>query len=152
MKRCLVVSIIAGIIFSFSSRSNAGIYSDDLARCLVESSTPSDKIILVKWMFTPMSLHPAVKSIASVSDEQVDKSNKEAADTIVKLITETCKDQTVKAIKYEGEAAIRSSFNVFGNVAAGIAGMNNGAPVPFTALRLRNFTFIWIWWPGTFLA
>jgi hypothetical protein len=118
MKRFSIYSVVAGIVFLFSSIVSAGVYTDDLSRCLVESSTSSDKIVLVKWMFTSMSLHPAVKSMASVSAKQLDNSNKETADLFVKLLTKTCKDQTVKAIKYEGEVAIHSSFNVFGQVAA----------------------------------
>jgi hypothetical protein len=118
MKKRAIYPVIAGVIFLFSSSVNAGVYSDDLSRCLVESSTSSDKLSLVKWMFTAMSLHPAVKSMASVSAKQLDNSNKEAADLFVKLLTVTCKDPAIKAIKYEGEVAIQSSFSVFGRVAA----------------------------------
>lgn len=105
-------------MFLFSSNVNAGAYSDDLSRCLVESSSSADKPVLVKWMFTAMSLHPAVKSIASVSAQQVDISNREVANLFVKLVTETCKDQTIKAIKYEGNVALQSSFSILGQVAA----------------------------------
>ena len=117
MKKYSIYSVIAGIMFLFSFSVNAGVYTDDLSRCLVESSTSSDKLTLVKWIFTAISLHPAVKSIATVSAKQIDNSNKEAADIFVKLVTETCKDQTVKAIKYEGEIAIQTSFGVLGQVA-----------------------------------
>ena len=117
MKKYSIFSIIAGILFLFSFGVNAGMYTDDLSRCLVESSTPSDKLALVKWIFTAISLHPSVKSIASVSTEQIDNANKETADIFVKLVTQTCKDQTVKAIKYEGQIAIQSSFGVLGQVA-----------------------------------
>ncbi len=135
MNKILIALIIAGVMLLFSSGANAGVYSDDLSRCLVESSTPSDKMVLVKWMFTAMSLHPAVKSIASVSKKQLDISNKETGDLLVKLLTISCKEQAIKAIKYEGAAALHSSFNVFGqvaakelfsnpDVAAGMAGLN----------------------------
>jgi hypothetical protein len=117
MKKYSIYSVIAGIMFLFSFSVNAGVYTDDLSRCLVESSTSSDKLTLVKWIFTAISLHPGVKAIASVSAKQLDNANKEAADIFVKLVTQTCKDQTVKAIKYEGQIAIQSSFGVLGQVA-----------------------------------
>ncbi len=101
-----------------SSSATAGIYTDDLSRCLVESSTASDKIALVKWMFAVLSLHPAVKSMASIPAEELENANKETAGVFVKLLAETCKDQTIKAVKYEGGAAIQASFNVLGQVAA----------------------------------
>jgi len=135
MNKILIYLIIVGIIFLFFSGANAGVYSDDLSRCLIESSTPSDKMVLVKWMFTAMSLHPAVKSIASVSTKQIDNANKETADLFIKLLTRSCKEQAIKAIKYEGAVALQSSFGVFGqvaakelfsnpDVAAGMAGLN----------------------------
>ncbi len=118
MKKYSIYAVIAGLIFLFSSSVDAGVYSDDLSRCLVESSTSSDKLMLVKWMFTSMSLHPAVKSMASVSAKQLADSSKETADMIVNLVTKTCRDQAKKAIKYEGGVALQSSFSVFGQVAA----------------------------------
>jgi hypothetical protein len=110
---CFVVVFI----LLFSPGVNAGVYSDDLSRCLVESSTSSDKLALVRWVFTSISLHPAVRSIASVSPKQVDDSNREMAALTVKLVTVTCKNETIKAMKYEGESALKTSFGVLGQVA-----------------------------------
>lgn len=103
----------------FSSGVNAGMYTDDLSRCLVESTTTADKLTLVKWLFAAMSLHPAVKSLASVSEKQIDNANRETARLFMKLLTDTCKAPAVKAVKYEGQVAIQSSFQAFGQVAAG---------------------------------
>ena len=105
------------IAISFTGMANAGMYSDDLSRCLVESSSPSDKTTLVKWMFTAMALHPDVAAMASVTPQQRDSANKAAADMFVKLVTETRLTQAKNAIKYEGPGAIQQGFNVFGQVA-----------------------------------
>ncbi len=96
---------------------SAGVYSDDLSRCLVESSTPSDKAVLVKWMFTSMALHPDVSEMSAVTESQRDSANKAAAEMFVKLTTETCLTQAKSAIKYEGAVAIQQGFQVFGQVA-----------------------------------
>ena len=103
--------------FAVSNLSQAGVYSDDLSRCLVESSTPTDKSVLVKWMFTSMALHPDVAAMAKVSEAQRLESSKAAADMFTKLMTQTCLDQAKKAIKYEGAVAIQQGFAVFGQVA-----------------------------------
>lgn len=103
---------------AFSPTASAGVYTNDLARCLVSSSTPADKLTLVKWMFTAMSLHPGVKSMASVSPAQVDAENKAMADLFTKLMTRTCKTQAADAVKYEGGEAIKAGFKVLGQVAA----------------------------------
>ena len=104
-------------LITFSGISQAGVYSDDLSRCLVESSTPADKSVLVQWMFTSMALHPDVAAMANVSEAQRGASNKAAADMFMKLMTQTCVDQAKKAMKYEGATAIQQGFNVFGQVA-----------------------------------
>ncbi|MCF6253106.1 MAG: hypothetical protein L3J75_17835 [Methylococcaceae bacterium] len=116
MKSFLKV-LFVGIYITSSANSFAGIYSDDLSRCLVESSTPDDKTVLVKWMFTSMSLHPQVKSMSAVTPEDLEKSNKAVAEMFVNLLTVTCKAQAKKAINYEGGLAIQQGFNVFGQVA-----------------------------------
>lgn len=110
-------TIVAALLL-FSSAASAGPYSDDLSRCLVDSSTTADKIGLVKWVFTAISLHPAVKSIGSVTQEEFDAASQEAAATITRMMTKTCREQTANALRYEGEAAISESFGVFGSVAA----------------------------------
>jgi len=97
--------------------SKAGIYTDDLSRCLVESATSEDKITLVRWMFTSMALHPAIKDMANVNDSQRENANKEIAKLLVSLLTVKCLDVSKKAIKYDGTGAIQVSFSLLGQIA-----------------------------------
>jgi hypothetical protein len=97
--------------------AQAGVYTDDLAKCLVSSTTDADRNTLVKWIFAVMSSHPEVKSIAAVPDAKVDLLNKDAAALFMKLLTESCKAKTEQALKYEGSSAIGTSFQVLGQVA-----------------------------------
>lgn len=113
-----VVSLLMTTMIIIQPSAWAGLYTDDLSRCLVSSTTPKDKVNLVKWMFTAASRHPAVSSIASVSDKQLDDMNKEVAELFVSLLTETCKEQAQKAVRYEGQIAIQGGFQVLGQVAA----------------------------------
>jgi hypothetical protein len=95
----------------------AGVYADDMARCLVERTTQDDRLALVRWMFSAAAAHPAVESIARVTPEQLDASNKAVAELFVKLMTETCREQTTKALRYEGPSTMQLSFQVLGQVA-----------------------------------
>ena len=95
----------------------AGPYTDDLSRCLVESTTDEDRVNLVKWMFASASAHPAVQPLSTVSEEQLESANREMGELLMRLLTESCVDATKKAIKYEGEATIQTSFQVLGQVA-----------------------------------
>ncbi len=118
MKNNFSPAFALGLVMFFSSHSYAGLFTDDLSRCLVSSTSAADKISLVKWMFTAAALHPAVSSIASVSKEQLDEANKKTAQLFEKLLTKSCREQTIKAVKNEGTAAIQSGFQVLGQVAA----------------------------------
>jgi hypothetical protein len=97
--------------------SFAGPYADDLSRCIVESTTTEDRIALVKWIFIAFGFHPAVKKMVMVSKDQLEEANKQTAELYMKLLTETCKEKAQKALKYEGQIAIVTSFQVLMQVA-----------------------------------
>jgi hypothetical protein len=95
----------------------AGPYTDDLSKCLVRSSSDTDKVILVKWIFALLTLNPAVKSLSSVTDDQRQALDKDGALLMQRLILTDCHDETVAALKNEGMEAAQSSFQVLGQVA-----------------------------------
>jgi hypothetical protein len=63
------------------------------------------------------ALHPAVGSIASVSDAKRDELNRNAAKIVERLLTESCRSETRNALKHEGSGAFEQSFRVLGQVA-----------------------------------
>ena len=101
-----------------ASPAHAGPYSDELGKCLVASTTTADKGALVKWMFATAALHPAVKSIASVTPAERTGFNRDTARLFERLVTESCKAQTLEAMKYEGAVALQVAFQLLGQVAA----------------------------------
>jgi len=120
MNRILKIIITFVVIFFgiFSNQTAyAGVYTDDLTKCIVESTTTEDRVQFVKWLYFAISKHPIVKSISSVDESQFDASNKKIANLIMKLMTESCKEKAAKALKYEGIASIEQSFQVFGQIA-----------------------------------
>ena len=117
-KHRIAIGVTFAASIMMSAPANAGLYGDDLARCLVKSATSEQKTILVKWIFTVVTLHPAIKSLTSVTDEQRSHLNKDAAMVFQTLLTETCKTETEAALKYEGGPAIEQGFSVLGQIAA----------------------------------
>jgi hypothetical protein len=115
-KRFLLPALCVSAMF-YALPVRAGVHSDDLSRCLIESSSAQDKIVLVRWMFTSMSLHPAVEPISSVSREDFEQTSREMAQLFQRLLTEDCNAEAAKAIRYEGMAALGAGFSAFGNVA-----------------------------------
>ena len=97
--------------------AEAGPYTDDLSKCMVQSTTANDRLGLVRWMFSAAATHPAVKSIVFVSEQQLDDANKTVAELFMKLLTVSCRQQTQRALKYEGIRALQSSGEVLGRIA-----------------------------------
>jgi hypothetical protein len=100
-----------------SGAASAGVYTDQLSKCLVDSTTTEDRTMLVKWLFTAASVHPAISSLSTVNAEDRDAANQVIADLFVKLLTESCRDMAKTALKFEGAVTIQQSFQVLGQVA-----------------------------------
>jgi len=116
--RKLVLAAIASAVTCIgASPAQAGPYADDMAKCLVRSTSAADRTSFVRWFFAAASAHPAVQSLAAVSPEQRDESNKSTAALFQKLLTESCRTEVQQAVKYEGAQTIAASFQVFGEVA-----------------------------------
>ena len=118
--------------------AHAGVYADDLSRCLVESTSKEDRLALVRWLFTAATAHPAVADIAKVSPEQLDQASKATGDLFMKLLTESCVVQAKKAVEYEGPATFAVSFQVLGQVAG--AELFSSPEVNAAMSRLEKYT------------
>lgn len=95
----------------------AGPYSDVLGRRLVESTTSEDKVLLMRWMFALLSLHPEFKDMSIVTPQQRSDLNRQVAKMFQDLITVKCAKEAREAVRYEGMAAIQESFQILGQVA-----------------------------------
>lgn len=107
----LVLSLLCG------PAAHAGLYADDLSRCLVQSTSSKDKTDLVRWVVVNTTLHPDVSAIAVATAEQRVDTNRQAAQLLERLLTESCRSQSIEALRYEGDIAIQLSFKVLGQVA-----------------------------------
>ncbi len=110
------MGLLAGALVA--GPAHAGIYTDDLARCLVTKSTEADKTLLMRWMFGALGASPATRDLAAISPAQSDQLSKQGAELFGRLLTDTCHGETVAAMKYEGSGAIETAFSTLGQVAA----------------------------------
>lgn len=116
--RCfLAIAAVAALAVAPLSSAHAGVYADDLSRCLVKSTTPEDQVAFMVWMFSALGAHPAVKGYTTFTDEQRDAASAKAAGLMQRLMIEDCRKETVAGIRYEGQTAVLSAFNVFGQAA-----------------------------------
>lgn len=117
MKTLMLKTLLSAAALAAATTCSAGVYSDDLSRCLVTSTSSKDKTDLVRWVFANASLHPQLAGISSLSAEQRAAYNRTTASLFQRLLTETCKKQSQEAIKYEGPLAFQTSFQMLGQVA-----------------------------------
>ena len=109
---------VATLLGFASTMAEAGPYGDDLGKCFVNSTTPTDKRALVKWMFATAALHPDLTLLTAVSTQQYDAFNKALGTLFERLLTKNCRRQAQQAVKFEGESTIESSFQILGQAAA----------------------------------
>jgi hypothetical protein len=112
------VVISAALFCALSSSAEAGVFTDDLGRCMVEKSTDADKTQLARWMFAAMSKDPSLSKMANITQADRDKLNKGAADLFSRLMLLDCRLQAVAAVKNEGTSAFGQAGQVLGAAAA----------------------------------
>ena len=117
MKKHFLGAAALAVLALSSAPAFAGVYADDLTKCLVKNTSADDQLALVRWSFAMMALHPAIKDMANIPPAARDQMNKQAIDITERLITVDCRAETVDALKYEGPGIFRTSFEVLGQVA-----------------------------------
>jgi len=109
-----VAAALTGVVVSPAS---AGVFTDDLSKCLVAKASPDDQTAFVQWIFAAMAFHPAVKPLSNIPQPRRDEIDSKAGQLMMRLMTVDCRAQLVSALKYEGHSAIEGAFGVLGQVA-----------------------------------
>lgn len=117
MKATLILCASLAVLLR-PAPAQAGPYGDDLSKCLVSSTTDTDKTLLVKWIFSAIALNKEVAPFVNLPHEVRSKLNEDTAGIYMRLLTDSCKVQTHDAFKYEGQAAISTAFQLLGQVAS----------------------------------
>lgn len=95
-----------------------GVYTDDMAKCLVASTKQEDQQALACWVFTTLARHPSVSPSANIKPVDAEQTSKTVGGLFMHLMAETCAAKTKNAVRYEGAASIEQAVNVLGQVAA----------------------------------
>jgi hypothetical protein len=97
--------------------AHADIFVDDFDRCLVNSTTKADQIVLAKHSFALMSLHPALRAISGMTDEERAAIRDASLALYTRLLIHDRRPQFIAAVKADGTDAVQSAFNLLGGVA-----------------------------------
>jgi hypothetical protein len=117
MRSKLAGSLAGLAMVALAGAAQAGVYTDDLSKCLVSSTSERDQRVFMVWMFAALSAHPDMRAYSSMTDAQRQKFSADAGALFGRLVTKDCRAETIAALKYEGNAAMEGSFTVFGQVA-----------------------------------
>ncbi len=138
------MSVIAAttLIFSAAAVPSAGeqagkLYTDDLSRCLVEQTTAADRTTLIKWVFAAIAASPEVSDLSKVDSPTREGLHRSVAGLFDRLLIKDCRDKAVTALRYNGAAAIETSFAVLGEVA--MRGLTNQPIVNAEFEKMASF-------------
>ena len=107
-----------GVAVVAAAPASAGVFTDDLSRCLVEKATDADKQVLKQWMFSAFSADPSLSPLASISASKRQQITTDAGKVYNKLLLADCRKEAVAALKNEGQHALGPSFGVLGRSVA----------------------------------
>lgn len=113
-QRCLCIALA---MLSALSPAMAGDYQERLATCLTGSANQDDKDALIRWIFVAMAAHPLTEDLAAIPAGRRETIVSEGSAVFQKLMTETCGEETVGTLKYEGTEAFGKAFEVLGQTA-----------------------------------
>jgi len=85
-----------------------------LSGCLIDKTSPADRLLLIKWIFAVMSASPQVKDLSNVTPAQRDALSKQAGGIFNRLVTVDCRAQAVESLKQNGDAALEKAFGTLG--------------------------------------
>jgi hypothetical protein len=131
--KLVVGALLSAVALAAASNVSAGVYTDDLAKCMVSKSTDADKINLVRWIFASLAANPNVTDLSAATPSVRDELHRKTGQLYGRLVLEECRTEAIAAVRYEGVGALEGSSQVLGEVAA-----RNLMGEPTTAAELQN--------------
>ena len=109
--------LILILITFYQTNSLAGQYSDKFANCLMQKTTDRDKIVLVRWAFSALAHHSALRDEFNIPKSKFTKHEIAVADYVQYILGTVCFKETKNVLKYEGDEAFLKGFELLGEIA-----------------------------------
>ena len=111
-------TLLSCLVILMPTIAPAGPFADDMAKCMVRSTSEQDRSDLTRWMFAAMSSHPDLAAMSKISAKERDDINAKVGELFSRLMFESCKSEIVQAVQNEGPNTIAYAFQILGQVAA----------------------------------
>lgn len=112
------LGISAVMLCTLATPAGAGVFTDDLSRCLVNKSTETDQNAFMAWMFSAVSSDPTLQKFTTLDRKARDQIAANAAASFQRLLLVECRKEAVAALKADGEESITQSFGQLGRSAS----------------------------------
>jgi len=117
-KGCFFSILLTSFFFALGEkRIMAGPFGDDMAKCLVSSTSSKDNILLGRWLVRVYGEHSESKGLVYISDYDKKSIDRDVGKLFTRLLTQDCEFEAKKAYKYEGLSVMSNAFEVLGKVA-----------------------------------
>lgn len=117
MKTILGTTLAAVLSISAPMPATASPTSEALSQCLGRAATAEDRRVLVRWIFSAVSVHPDLGDMAALDDAARLRMTKEAAAVFERLVAQDCASQSREAIVSDGMDGYGDAFRTLGEVA-----------------------------------
>ena len=109
--------LILILITFYQTNSLAWQYSDKFANCLMQKTTDRDKIVLVRWAFSALAHHSALRDEFNIPKSKFTKHEIAVADYVQYILGTVCFKETKNVLRYEGDEAFLKGFELLGEIA-----------------------------------
>ena len=109
--------LILILVTFYQTNSLAGQYSDKFANCLMQKTTDRDKIVLVRWAFSALAHHSALRDEFNIPKSKFTKHEIAVADYVQYILGTVCFKETKNVLRYEGDEAFLKGFELLGEIA-----------------------------------
>lgn len=117
MQRFMARIIVGLVLFAGAPPAQAGVFADDLSRCVVSKASPADFDVIIRWVFSAMATNPSIKSLTTLTDADRERMDEQFAALTDRLLLSDCRTQLSTAMKAEGNSVIEKSFQMLGGAA-----------------------------------
>jgi len=117
-RKILYIFTVLTFLLNISNKTIfAGPFGDEMSKCLVLATSSKDNSLLGRWLVRVYGEHGDSKDLTNLSDYKKEKIDKDVARLFTRLLSEDCKVETKKALKFEGDMVMFNAFRTLGEVA-----------------------------------
>lgn len=112
-----VFFLAVAAVAALTGPAAAGVYGDDLGRCLVSKTPEDQQMIFLAFTAVAMAQHPSVQPYTQASTAHLEELQGKAAKVLEVAMTETCRSESLAAFRFEGPIAVSTALQTFGMAA-----------------------------------